>query len=111
MSVVTGNVASLIFLFSGPRSSVSAPLRYKVWQHDRHKCADKMSREICIISTGDLWRVTKSPAMFVNKLHADYSPLAYTCLEQWMEQKVDRERTADAGFAVESTPAVVSHHL
>ena len=45
-------------------------------------CAGKYRRNICIIGTGDLPKLHNSTGMFVNKLHADFEPFAYSCLEE-----------------------------
>ena len=79
-------------LISGKSQAVSTPIRYKVWSHNKANCAGKIKRNICIIGSGDLWRLKTSYSLFVNKLHADYSPLAYSCLEQWIEEKVQNDR-------------------
>ena len=72
-----------------------------------------IKRDICIISSGDLWRLKSSYELFVNKLHADYSPMAYSCLEQWLEQKVQNNKagksTLDLSYYSNSDLAL--HHL
>ena len=35
------------------------------------------------MGVGDLKGITKSPALFVNKLHLDFEPLALDCMEEW----------------------------
>ena len=76
----------------GSSLDLQTPIRYKMWEFGGGVCAGKYVRQVCIISTGDLWRLKQSTALFVNKFNADYSPLAYSCVEQWMQQKVDDDR-------------------
>ena len=70
----------------------------------------------CILLVGltlILWQLWKSHNLFVNKLHADYSPLAYSCLEHWIEQKVQNDSagksTLDLSYYSDSDLA--KHHL
>ena len=35
------------------------------------------------MGVGDLQGITKSPALFVNKFHLDFEPLAFDCMEEW----------------------------
>ena len=39
-------------------------------------------RGVCIFGVGDLYNMTKSRDLFVNKLYYNYQPLALQCLEQ-----------------------------
>ena len=63
-------------------------VRYKIWGSP---CAGKRVRGICIISVGDLHLMKDRPELFINKLHIDYSPSAYECLEQLHFQRMKDE--------------------
>ena len=54
-------------------------------------CAGKYMRNICIIGTGDLPKLHNSTGMFVNKLHADFEPLAYSCLEERIYKNIKED--------------------
>lgn len=54
--------------------------RYKAWE--LWHCAGERVRNICILSTGDLFRMYTSPYLFANKFHLAKDRLAYACLEQ-----------------------------
>ncbi|KAL4219083.1 hypothetical protein ACF0H5_021666 [Mactra antiquata] len=60
--------------------------RYKNWAvghgvWTRH-CDGKYIRSICILGVGDLLRVKDDISLFVNKLHLEFQPLTYRCLEE-----------------------------
>ncbi|KAL4219084.1 hypothetical protein ACF0H5_021667 [Mactra antiquata] len=60
--------------------------RYKNWAighgvWTRH-CNGKYVRNICILGAGDLRRMKDDISLFVNKLHLEYQPLTYRCLEE-----------------------------
>ena len=61
---------------------LSSTVRYKVWSDHRQACHGRFVRNICVIGVGDLHSLAESRQMFVNKLHADYQPMAYDCLEE-----------------------------
>lgn len=71
------------------RLSQDLGVRDKVWQMGNRKaCRGKFYHAICIVGVGDLARLDRSSAIFVNKLHANYQPLAYACLEERIFKKV-----------------------
>ncbi len=44
----------------------------------------RIAHGVCIVSVGDLPRLTTAKELFVNKFHLDYEPLALDCMEQYI---------------------------
>ncbi|CAF0750780.1 unnamed protein product [Brachionus calyciflorus] len=61
--------------------------RYISWKHIK-KCNGIYRHHICVFSLGDLTNLIKSKKFFVNKLMLEYDPLAYQCMEQWIDTRV-----------------------
>ncbi|GFR60437.1 beta-1,3-galactosyl-O-glycosyl-glycoprotein beta-1,6-N-acetylglucosaminyltransferase [Elysia marginata] len=62
---------------------LSSLTRYKIWISNNLSCASgQIVRHICILSTGDLPRMTNSPAMFANKFFLHQDRVAIGCLEE-----------------------------
>ena len=84
-----GGAFTSFFLYAGKNRRTGGHARLKIWDGDtRASCHGKYSRSICIISIRDLWQLDKTSKMFVNKLHANYNPLAYSCLEERIFENV-----------------------
>ena len=62
-----------------------------MWGDNPYKCQGKYVKNICIVGLGDLSSLYNSPALFVNKLHWDYQPLAADCLQElhWNRTRAD----------------------
>lgn len=50
----------------------------------RFPCFGKRVRNICIFGVGDLPSLTSRKELFANKLYADYEPLTFSCMEEWL---------------------------
>ncbi len=59
------------------------------------------------MGVGDLPLMAKSPSLFVNKLHSDYQPLTYDCLE---ELHFNRTRDDITGNSRQLNMTVYSQH-
>ena len=70
-----------IFLDLRNNSYVPPNERYKNWGS---VCYGKKVRQICVNGIGDLNKITKKRALFVNKFHLNYQYLALDCLEEWL---------------------------
>nr|VZI05529.1 unnamed protein product [Spirometra erinaceieuropaei] len=67
------------------------PGRYVLWG-DRHTfCPTKYVRGVCILGSPHVPKMRHSHHLFANKMHADYYPEAYDCMEQWYFQRLNRE--------------------
>ncbi|KAL7053878.1 hypothetical protein AAHC03_026694 [Spirometra sp. Aus1] len=67
------------------------PGRYYLWG-DRHTfCPTKYVRGVCILGSPHVPKMRHSHHLFANKMHADYYPEAYDCMEQWYFQRLHRE--------------------
>jgi N-acetyllactosaminide beta-1,6-N-acetylglucosaminyltransferase len=52
------------------------------------KCAGYWKRGICILGVGDLPDLLTRKEFFVNKFELDSQPLAFECIEAWLQQRV-----------------------
>ncbi|KAH3693626.1 hypothetical protein DPMN_081065 [Dreissena polymorpha] len=66
--------------YTGNKTAESFIARFK--NRGSIPCAGKRVRGVCIIGTGDLPLLARSKSLFVNKLHQDFHPYAYDCLEE-----------------------------
>ena len=56
--------------------------RFKYWRGSRYPCSGTWMRTICVFGVGDLKNMLTSEKLFLNKLHNDFQPLTYDCLEE-----------------------------
>ena len=64
--------------------------RYKHWSNIA-KCPGREANEVCILTVFHLPYLVRSVALFANKFHSGYHPLAYSCLEELIADKVRAE--------------------
>ena len=74
-------------------------MRYKNWEqyhgvYLRH-CHGKFVRAICILGLGDISKAVKDIGLFANKFFYDYEPLAYDCLEEWLNERTWKQYLND----------------
>ena len=82
-------------LFLEPnRLGLSQLSRFVNWVHlDDFGCRGKWQRLICIFSIGDLPLVVNQPHLIANKFSLEFDPIAYQCMEEWLEEKVVEKPT------------------
>ncbi|XP_052284970.1 beta-1,3-galactosyl-O-glycosyl-glycoprotein beta-1,6-N-acetylglucosaminyltransferase-like [Dreissena polymorpha] len=84
------------------RNKAAKPYIARFKNRGRIPCAGKRVRGVCIIATGDLPLLARSKSLFVNKLHQDFHPYAYDCLEELMANRTrdyyHGRRTFDASY-------------
>ena len=90
---VMNNLFFCIFLDLRNNSYVPPSARYKNWGS---VCYGKKVRGICINGIGDLKKITKKRALFVNKFHLNYQYLALDCLEEWLFNRTSSYYTSQA---------------
>jgi len=64
--------------------------RYKIWNYNHGFCAkgkDGFKRAICMLTTGDLPYMYKSPALIANKIQLHEDRVIIGCLEEWNMNK------------------------
>ncbi len=49
----------------------------------------------CVFSLEDLPQVTHQLDFFANKFLLKYDPLAYQCMEEWLDNKISTKQTVD----------------
>ena len=61
----------------------------------------------------DLWQLQNSTKMFVNKLHAGYHPIAYSCLEEQIFRHVQGDIAGESrlNISVYENSNFVKHRL
>ena len=65
---------------------VNTTSRFIIWG-DSFKCNGKYQRGVCIFSFGDLSLLITRHEFFANKFLLDYNPIAYQCMEEWINNK------------------------
>ena len=72
-------------------------MRFKKWSHINtdYKCHGKVSRFICNVGLGDLFYITRSKYLFLNKISLQNEPVTYQCLEYWIRNQADKEQEFD----------------
>lgn len=61
---------------------VQSKVRWKRWRASGYRCRGRYVRDVCVLGVGDLPELLDSTGLFVNKLHYNYQPLTFDCLEQ-----------------------------
>ena len=95
--------------FSGNPDDVSrkSVARFKTWINDlgvqfKERCPGKYQtviRDICLIGVDLLPNVTRSRALFANKLDIKDQPVALECLHDWIRDRVMKEyRNPNASY-------------
>ena len=54
-------------------------------------CPSIWRNYICILSIHDLDALVKSNHFMANKFMLDYDPLAFQCMEEWIQKKIDNK--------------------
>ncbi|VDN16456.1 unnamed protein product [Dibothriocephalus latus] len=54
-------------------------------------CPTKYVRDVCILGSPHVPELRRTFHLFANKMHADYYPEAYDCMEQWYFTRLHRE--------------------
>ncbi|VDN12061.1 unnamed protein product [Dibothriocephalus latus] len=67
------------------------PGRYVVWSHPMSFCPTKYVRSVCILGSPHVPELRRTFHLFANKMHADYYPEAYDCMERWYFMRLQRE--------------------
>ncbi|KAL7053782.1 hypothetical protein AAHC03_026863 [Spirometra sp. Aus1] len=67
------------------------PARYVIWSQERSFCPTKYVRLVCILGSPHVPELRRTFHLFANKMHADYFPEAYDCMEQWYFTRLQRE--------------------
>ncbi|BHF80097.1 beta-1,3-galactosyl-O-glycosyl-glycoprotein beta-1,6-N-acetylglucosaminyltransferase activity [Sparganum proliferum] len=67
------------------------PGRYVLWGDRPTFCPTKYVRGVCILGSPHVPKMRHSHHLFANKMHVDYYPEAYDCMEQWYFQRLNRE--------------------
>ena len=79
-------------------------MRYKNWGVKagiyRRKCHGKFVRNICILGLADLSKAVKDVGLYANKFFYYYQPLAYDCLEEWLNDHTWTQFLNDERFDV-----------
>ena len=81
--------------------------RYKIWEHFKHPCSGKYSRNICIFGAGDLVRLGSAKQLFANKFHVDFQPAAYDCIEEWIFNRT-RDDLEPGAKVIDTKPYAIS---
>jgi hypothetical protein len=55
------------------------------------RCHGIFIRFICIFSLKDLPVLIVRPEYFLNKFRLEYDPIAYQCMEEWMNNKIETQ--------------------
>lgn len=61
--------------------------RYILWKNNV-PCYGYYRNNICIFSTGDLSSLIERNEFFANKLLIEYDPIAYECMEEWLNKRI-----------------------
>ena len=74
-------------------------MRYKNWSRYNgvylRDCHGKFVRNICILGLGDISKAVKDIGLYANKFQYDYEPLAYDCLEEWLNERTWKQYLND----------------
>jgi hypothetical protein len=62
--------------------------RFAGWGGE-YKCKGKWRNGVCVLSVRDLPYLTMRPHFYANKFLLDYDPIAYECMEEWLEEKTN----------------------
>ncbi|VDK89309.1 unnamed protein product [Dibothriocephalus latus] len=71
--------------------SMGYPARYVIWSQQMSFCPTKYVRWVCILGSPHVPELRRTFHLFANKMHADYYPEAYDCMEQWYFTRLQRE--------------------
>jgi hypothetical protein len=70
---------------------VQSKMRWKRWRSSGYRCRGRYVSDVCVLGVGDLPELLDCTELFVNKLHYNYQPLAYDCLEQLHYNRMRRD--------------------
>jgi len=86
-------------------------VRYKIWKSPGTMCHGKWVDFICVLGAGDLHKAVISKQFFLNKLNLDMDPIAYQCLEQWYNDRVQKGRNPDFDIGFYMSRKLVNNHI
>ena len=61
--------------------------RFAGWGGE-YKCKGVWRHGVCVLSLADLPEIIQKPHFAVNKLMLNYDPVAYQCLEEWLDGRL-----------------------
>ena len=68
--------------------------RFIGWRN-AYECMGTLRHNICVFSLADVPTLAHRLEFFANKFLLDYDPLAYQCMEEWLDSKVSLTQTVD----------------
>ena len=72
-----------------PNSTWASNVRFIRWTNSDYyaPCVGKYVRAVCVIGAGFLPYLSKMPHIFLNKIHYDYDPITFQCLEEFLDYR------------------------
>jgi hypothetical protein len=74
--------------FIDTKGNIDYLSRFVGWDGD-YNCKGVYRHGLCIFSIEDLHNIILSPKFVVNKFLLSYDPIAYQCIEEWYERRVE----------------------
>ncbi len=67
-------------------------VRYIGWK-GTYKCKGEYRHNICLFSMEDIPELVTRKEFFANKFQLEKNPIAYQCMEDWINKKVENKET------------------
>lgn len=69
------------------RGGIPSKARFIGWKNS-YKCMGELRHNICVFAIEDLPELVTRTEFFLNKFLLEYDPIAYQCMEEWIENRV-----------------------